>query len=49
MTRIAIVWRGDREARRTATPENNRFVRVFEELAKLGIHAGMLSSEAGHA
>jgi uncharacterized protein DUF6815 len=37
--RVAILWRGDREARRTATPENNRFHRVFEELAVLGIDA----------
>jgi hypothetical protein len=37
--RIAILWRGDREARRTATPQNNRFHRVFEALAALGIHA----------
>ena len=37
--RIAILWRGDREARRAATPQNNRFHRVFEELAALGIHA----------
>lgn len=37
--RIAILWRGDREARRTATPENNRFYRIFEELAALGIQA----------
>ena len=37
--RIAILWRGDREARRTANPQNNRFHRVFEELAALGIHA----------
>src|SRR4051812_27477518 len=37
--KIAILWRGDHEARRTATPQNNRFHRVFEELAKLGIHA----------
>jgi hypothetical protein len=36
--RVAVVWRGDREARRTATPQNNRFRRVFEELAALGIH-----------
>jgi hypothetical protein len=35
--RIAILWRGDREARRAATPQNNRFCRVFEELAALGI------------
>ena len=31
--------RGDREARRAATPQNNRFHRVFEELAAIGIHA----------
>src|SRR3954447_11482536 len=37
--RVAVVWRGDREARRNATPQNNRFHRVFEELAALGIHA----------
>jgi hypothetical protein len=37
--KIAILWRGGREARRTATPRNNRFHRVFEELAALGVHA----------
>jgi hypothetical protein len=37
--RLAILWRGDREARRNATPQNNRYYRVFEELAALGIHA----------
>src|ERR1044071_8869785 len=37
--KIAIVWRGDREARRSATPANNRFHRVFEELAAIGIDA----------
>ena len=37
--KIAIVWRGDREARQNATPQNNRFYRVFEELAAIGIHA----------
>jgi hypothetical protein len=37
--RIAILWRGDREARRAATPQNNRFCRVFEELAGVGIYA----------
>ena len=37
--RIAILWRGDREARETATPQNNRFYRIFEELTALGIHA----------
>lgn len=37
--RVAVVWRGNREARRSATPQNNRFYRVFEELAAIGIHA----------
>jgi hypothetical protein len=37
--KIAILWRGDAEARRTATPQNNRFYRVFEELSAAGIHA----------
>jgi hypothetical protein len=37
--RIAVLWRGDREARHAATPENNRFHRVFEELAAIGIDA----------
>jgi hypothetical protein len=37
--RIAILWRGDAEARRAATPQNNRFFRIFEELAAVGIHA----------
>jgi hypothetical protein len=36
--RLAVLWRGDREARRNATPQNNRFYRVFQELAALGIH-----------
>jgi len=35
--RIAIVWRGDRETRQNATPENNRFHRIFEELAAGGM------------
>ncbi|MGA7430417.1 MAG: Cj0069 family protein [Xanthobacteraceae bacterium] len=37
--RVAILWRGDRTARATATPENNRYHRIFEELRALGIHA----------
>jgi hypothetical protein len=35
--RIAIVWRGDRETRRTATPQNNRYFRIFEELEAVGL------------
>jgi hypothetical protein len=38
-SRIAIVWRGDREARNSATAQNNRFHRIFEELAALGMEA----------
>src|SRR5262245_33926295 len=37
--KIAILWRGDAEARRLATPQNNRFHRIFEELAALGLAA----------
>ena len=37
--KIAILWRGDREARRAATPQNNRYHRIFEELAALGVAA----------
>jgi hypothetical protein len=37
--KIAIVWRGDTEARRTATPTNSRYRRVFDELAAAGIEA----------
>jgi hypothetical protein len=36
--RLALLWRGDREARATATPANNRYHRIFEELAARGIH-----------
>jgi len=37
--KVAILWRGDAEARQSATPQNNRFHRIFEELAAVGIHA----------
>src|SRR5262252_5167041 len=37
--KVAILWRGDRKARQTATPQNNRFHRIFEELAAVGIYA----------
>ncbi|WP_395014976.1 Cj0069 family protein [Dongia sp.] len=36
-SKVAVVWRGDWEARRTATPGNNRYFRVFEELEAVGI------------
>ena len=37
--KIAVLWRGDREARRNATLQNNRFHRVFDELTAAGIDA----------
>ena len=37
--KVAILWRGDAAARRAATPRNNRFYRIFEELAAIGIDA----------
>jgi hypothetical protein len=37
--RVAILWRGDRTTRAAATPHNNRYHRIFEELAALGIRA----------
>ena len=37
--RLALLWRGDREARRDATPQNNKLSHVFEALAALGIRA----------
>ena len=37
--KVAVVWRGDAAARAAATPQNNRFHRIFEELAALGIEA----------
>src|ERR1700720_4278682 len=36
---VAVLGGGDRGSRRAATRQNNRFHRVFEELAALGIHA----------
>jgi hypothetical protein len=38
IAKVAVVWRGDREARKAATTHNNRFRRVFEELIAIGIH-----------
>src|SRR5215469_2004159 len=37
--KVAILWRGDAKARQAATPQNNRFHRVFEELSALGTAA----------
>ena len=38
-SRIAILWRGDDEARRRATPDTNRFKAIFAALADAGIDA----------
>ncbi len=37
--RIAILWRGDEAARRTATPDTSRFKAVFAALANVGVDA----------
>jgi hypothetical protein len=37
--RLALLWRGDREARNSAKPETSRLRRVFEALAFRHIHA----------
>ena len=37
--RIALLWRGDRDARAAATAQNNRLHRVFEALADEGVAA----------
>jgi hypothetical protein len=37
--RLALLWRGDRQARREATPHNNRLSHVFAALAALGVRA----------
>jgi hypothetical protein len=37
--RVALLWRGDREARDSATPQTSRFSRVFEALARRNIRA----------
>ena len=35
--RVAVVWRGDREARDTATAENSRLRALFAALAEAGL------------
>src|SRR5262249_40792500 len=37
--KVAILWRGDAQARRDATAQNNRFYRIFEELEGAGVRA----------
>ena len=38
-SKMAVVWRGDPATRRAATPHNNRYHRIFDELSRLGIYA----------
>ena len=44
--RIAILWRGDEAARRTASPETSRFKAVFTALAEVGLDAEPVVYEA---
>jgi hypothetical protein len=37
--KVTILWRGDAEMRRSATSQNNRFHRIFEELEAIGVQA----------
>ena len=37
--RVALLWRGDREARLAARPEESRFCAIFEALERQGIQA----------
>jgi hypothetical protein len=37
--KVAVLFRGDHEAQRNAAPGNNRYYRIFEELAALGVDA----------
>ena len=37
--KVALLWRGDLETRRVATPDNNRWQRIFAALAALHIQA----------
>ena len=37
--RVALLYPGDREARQKAAPENSRFLKLFQALAELRMHA----------
>jgi hypothetical protein len=39
MARVAILWRGDEAARRSATPETSRFKAIFKALDDVGVGA----------
>jgi hypothetical protein len=48
--RIALLWRGDRDARAKATARNNRLSRLFQALASVNIAAeprGVLGRDRG--
>ncbi len=36
---VAILYPGDSEVRKNATPDNNRLAQLFQELGKLRLHA----------
>jgi|SRR6516162_4467177 len=40
--KIAILWRGDPAERAAATPQNNRYHRIFEEIEAHGMHAELI-------
>ena len=37
--KVAVLWPGDHAARASATPHNNRYKQIFDELAAIGIRA----------
>ena len=37
--KLAVLWSGDRATRTSATPHDNRYKQIFDELAAIGIHA----------
>src|ERR1700751_5016786 len=43
--RVAILWRGDEAARRSATPETSRFKAVYAALADVGVDAELVVYE----
>src|SRR5690242_21771738 len=47
--RVAILWRGDDVARRTAAPGTSRFKAVFAALADVGVDAEPVVYEIGRA
>src|SRR5262245_51123763 len=39
LSRVAILYHGDRGARRNASPETSRFSNLFQAFSALGVHA----------